>query len=174
MSRFFFFIIIFTLLVKQGKGETEIALSGKTLNSLQCNRPHTLFRFGLGCQKSFFAEIGVSRFNYAHIFKHSNKFDYYGALELTPAIKPKKDNNIIGIKAGFELYVRSIILAVEPKYLTDGKNNTLIITPKIGLCIGSIYFYYGYSFPAIRNSYSKIGLHQFSLVIQFGYRFFRK
>ena len=172
MKRLFFIIVILTIIVKLVKCETALSLSGKTLRSLQCNRPHNLFRFTLAYQKAISVEIGISRFNYSKILKHGNKFDYYGSFEITPVLEPKKETNIIGLKAGYEFYMRRLVLAIEPKYLTDGNNYNLLITPKVGLDFGRFILFYGYNISAIGAQFSRVGNNQFSVVIHFRSKLF--
>lgn len=175
MKRIFLLIVILVTVVNSGKCDNEKLLSGKEFSSVQCNsKPYTLLHFGIGMQKSFYAELRLSRFKYSGFHHSKHPFNYYGAIEWMPNLSKFRENNLFGLKAGYELNLRIVVIAIEPKYLTNGNIYNLFVTPKVGFNFSRVILYYGYNIPAIGIPFSKVGNHQFSLVIQFGCRISKK
>ena len=174
--KYLLFVILFnSLIVSSGNCNNELFLSEKSKVSLPCNRPYSLLRFGIGVQRSFYTELGITRYKHLNLFHHSAKYAFYGALKWIPALPKGGERNIGGLKAGTQLYLNRFILEFEPVFLTDGINNNMLITPKIGVNIaGSFNLCYGYNITLLGKSFSKIGYNQFSLVFNFSSRIFNK
>lgn len=128
-------------------------------------------RVGFGLQKSFYTELGIAlhKCNYGDVGFFSN--DLYSALEWTPT--PEQD--IYGLKIGYEANISLLNLGIEVKYQTDFTNRDVVITPKIGLGIfGDVNVFYGYNISTNHNPFiERIKHHQFSIVFNFNKHFLR-
>jgi len=92
---------------------------------------------------------------------------YYGALEWMPTFS-KNNDNIYGLKAGYEISARAPAIGLEVKYQTDFIERDFVITPKIGLSImGVATLFYGYNISTNGNPFSNVGNHQFSFICNF-------
>lgn len=126
------------------------------------------FRGAIGVHKSFFSELGISKFyfldtNYFPITK-----SYYTTLEFSPTLKPQFENDIYGLKAGYEITAVFLSIGLEAKYQTDFVKNDFIISPRIGLgYVGILNFYYGFNISTAGKPFERIGLHQFSINVNF-------
>lgn len=123
-------------------------------------------RTGIGIQKSFFAELGISY----HVCKYSDvgfgSTNFYTSVEYVPI------GDVFAIKAGFEINVILLALSLETKYQTDFRNNDFVLTPKVGIGLfGDLIVYYGYNFSTNQRPFENIGKHQVSLVFNIGHRF---
>lgn len=125
----------------------------------------TSVRFGIGVQKSFYSEIGVSRLRYFYNDLGYAATVHYAAIEWTPTFFPDKPKNIFGLKVGYELNMRTLALGLETKYQTDGSQNDFVLTPKIGLgFFGVVNVFYGYNISFAGSPFADIGHNQFSVV----------
>lgn len=124
------------------------------------------FRGAIGVHKSFFTELGVSKFyfldtNYFPITK-----SYYTTLEFSPTLKPEFENHIYGLKVGCEITAVFLSIGLEAKYQTDFVQNDFLISPRFGFgFIGIINFYYGFNISTAGKPFERIGLHQISIVV---------
>jgi hypothetical protein len=123
------------------------------------------FHGGFGVQKSFFAELGVSKFYYMEVGYFPITKAIYSSIEFSPTLKPQEENHIYGLKVGYEFTIVAVSAALEAKYQTDFKNNDFVITPKLGIgACGVVTFYYGFNISTNNKPFSRIGNHQFSIV----------
>ncbi|TKC13140.1 hypothetical protein FA048_05875 [Pedobacter polaris] len=130
-------------------------------------------RFGLGVQKTFFAEVGLSRHKYLYNDLGYASKAYYTSVEWVPKFS-NANNHIYGIKAGYELNARILALGLEAKYQTDFKDNDIILTPKIGVGVmGVLNLFYGYNISTNKSPFPYIRHHQFSIVCNFNNEFFK-
>lgn len=127
-----------------------------------------LIRFGLGVQKSFYTELGVSR----NVFVQDNigaaSLTYYSALEFTPSFS-KNRLSVYGLKGGIEYCTTAgglTAMCLEIKYLSNFEKEDVIITPKAGLsAFGLVSIFYGYNLSILHDSFPQIGHHQLSIII---------
>ena len=125
----------------------------------------TAFRGSIGAQKSFFTEVGISKFYYSNNGYFPVSKAKFIAVEFSPTLKPKDENDIYGLKVGYEFTAIIISVALEAKYQTDFTNNDFVITPKIGFgAFGIFTFYYGLNVSTNNKPFSRIGTHQFSII----------
>ncbi len=127
-------------------------------------------RIGTGLQNDFYSEIGAAlhtcRYGDTGYFSKA----YYTALEWMP----DQNNDIYGIKIGYEISALLLITGLEVKYQTDFKINDVVITPKIGLSIfGDANIFYGYNISTNNTPFSRIRNHQFSIVFNLNKHFLR-
>ena len=126
-------------------------------------------RVGAGIQRSFYTELGVAlhKCNYGDTGFFSN--DAYIALEWTP----DSNQDLYGVKIGYEANPMGLNAGIEVKYLTDFEEKDIVFTPKIGLGIfGDLNLFYGYNISANKNPFSEItGRHQFSIVLNLNNHF---
>ena len=128
-------------------------------------------RVGGGLQKSFYTETGIAfhKCIYGDTGFFSN--DFYTALEWTP----NKNQNLYGLKFGYEANTFLLNVGLEVKYQTDFKKTDFVITPKVGLGLfGDVNIFYGYNISTNKNPFSDIiGNHQFSLIFNLNNHFLR-
>jgi hypothetical protein len=135
------------------------------------NNYKTSLRFGLGLQRSVYTEIGVARHKYNIGCTGYASSLYYAALEWLPTIRAENEKNIYALKAGYEVNGSIIALGLEAKYQSDLKKNDIVLTPKIGFGIyGMINIFYGYNISFNHSPFSRVGHHQFSLVVNLNKR----
>jgi hypothetical protein len=121
-------------------------------------------RFGVGTQKSFYTELGLSRHQFTFNDLGYASSTYYSSIELTPTFS-STNKNIYAIKAGYEINARTLALGIEGKYQTDFMKNDIVITPKIGFgFMGVVNLFYGYNISLMSSLFQNIGHHQFSIV----------
>lgn len=121
-------------------------------------------RAGIGIQKSFFTEIGFSLQKYIYEARHGFMvLNIYSAFEWVPASDEEKA--VYGVKAGYEIVNNGGAGAIEIKYLSNGDNEDVMITPKFGFGIGLANLFYGYNFSTNKYPFARIRKHQFSLMI---------
>jgi hypothetical protein len=90
-------------------------------------------RAGLGYQKSFYSELGVSYHKIGGDVTIPQSRCLYSSIEWIPKILPEKENNILGFKIGGVYSASMGVFALEAKYQTDFKNrDDFVFTPKIG------------------------------------------
>jgi hypothetical protein len=90
---------------------------------------HNALRIGIGTQKSFYTELGLSRHQFTFNDLGYASSTYYSSIELTPTFS-STNKNIYAIKAGYEINARTLALGIEGKYQTDFMKNHIVITPK--------------------------------------------
>jgi hypothetical protein len=144
--------------------------NGQSTDSTDTSIPETWDKFhiapriGVGIQKSFFTEIGLSLQRYVYEARHGFMVStLYAAFEWTPSIPGQRP--VYGIKAGAELVNNGGAGGIEIKYLTDSDSSDVVITPRFGFGLGFANIFYGYNFSTNKYPFPKIGKHQFSLVI---------
>jgi len=84
-------------------------------------------------------------------------------FEWTPGRADEKA--ITGVKLGCESVFNGSAGGLEIKYLSNGEDDDVMITPKIGLGIGFVNMFYGYNFSTNKYPFERIRKHQFSFVI---------
>ena len=125
---------------------------------------HIAPRVAIGVQKLFFTELGFSLQKYIYEARHGFiVYTIYSAFEWVSGTSEEK--GVYGIKAGYEIVNNGGAGGIEVKYLSNGDNDDVMITPKIGFGIGFVNLFYGYNFSTNKYPLSKIGKHQFSLAI---------
>ena len=149
-----------------GQDTTSIAKQSKSkVGYKQWTNFQTSLRFGVGLQKSFYSELGISRLKYIYNDLGYAATAYYGAIEWTPLFSSKERKNIYGLKIGWETNLRALALGIESKYQTDGNDKDFVLTPKIGLGIfGALNIFYGYNISFAGSPFPDIGHNQFSIV----------
>ena len=124
---------------------------------------------GVGLQRSAYLEIGTSyiyhNFNSRQGFVNGILFT---SFEWTPI------KNIYGIKVGAEYGYNLSMLCIDLKYQFRNSTKDLVITPKIGLGLGLLSLYYGYTISTSKYPFPSIGKHQFSMTINFTRKYFEK
>jgi hypothetical protein len=127
-------------------------------------RFHIAPRLGFGLHRSFFSEYGLALQRYLYNERHGFAVTtYYASFNWVPPTKGEKP--VTGIKAGAEVIHNGSGGAIELNYITDGDSTDVLITPKLGFGIGVVNLFYGYNFSTNKYPFSRIGKHQFSLVI---------
>jgi len=118
-------------------------------------------RVGGGVQKNGYLELGGTWYTCTYGCTGYFSEVFYSSLEWTPAQK-----DIYGIKAGYEVSFFLLALGIETKYQTNFNKGDFVITPKIGLGMyGIVNIYYGYNISMNKTPFTKIGHHQFSIVL---------
>lgn len=163
LKTYILIISVLTSLVSYGQQNTIINNPAKGLSA------YTLIRCGAGVQKSFYTDIGISRMNTDVPAFRAVSRQYYASFEWMPTILPDKEDNIFGIKAGYESSAQIFTTAIEIKYLTDNTFNDFVITPKIGVCFFRFGIFYGYNI-SLKTPINYTGHHQFSIKRYFGSR----
>ena len=129
------------------------------------SKNYTSFHGSIGSQKSFYTEVGVSKFKYILYGYFPVSKSYYLSAEFSPTLRPESENHIYALKTGYEYSVFILSLAIDAKYQTDFIKNDFVITPKIGLgAFGIFTLYYGYNISIQNKPFDRIGTHQLSLV----------
>ena len=124
----------------------------------------TAFRFGLGVQKSFSTELGISRHKYIYNDLGFASKAFYVSVEWTPVFS-KKDQPVYAFKTGYEMNARVIALGLEAKYQTDFRQEDIVLTPKIGIGVmGIVNLFYGVNISTRNRVFPNIGSNQFSIV----------
>lgn len=166
-----FIIIICTGFSVFGQESQKDSLQPLLYNRLVTSEKQISIRVGGGFQRKVYTEIGLAlhKCTYGDVGFFSN--DFYTALEWFP----NKENNLYGIKMGYEANANLINLALEVKYQTNFKEKDVAIIPKIGLGLfGDVNVFYGYSISTNKNPFSDIiGLHQLSIVFNFNKHFLK-
>ena len=146
------------------------AVNGQTIDTVHKKIPETWKRFypglrlGAGIQRSFYTEVGLSLQKY--VYDEREGFivpTIYAAFEWTPSTKGQKP--VYGIKIGGETVRNGASGGIEIKYMWNAGNEDVVFTPKLGFGLGFINLLYGYNLSTRKYPFSKIGKHQFSLVI---------
>lgn len=123
------------------------------------------FHGGIGVQKSVYAEFGISKFSFIQEGWVAISKGCYASIEVAPTLKPETESHIYGFKMGCEYSLLLTTVAIEAKYQTDLELNDFVITPKIGLgAWGTVTAYYGYAISLNDKPFSRIGIHQFSVI----------
>ncbi len=121
-------------------------------------------RFAFGVQKAFYLEAGAVLQQYFYDPRHGfAAYAVYTSVEWTPGKANEK--SIIGVKAGAESVYNGGTMGIEVKYLTNGEENDVLITPKLGFGIGLVTLFYGYNFSTNKYPFDRIWKHQFSLAV---------
>jgi hypothetical protein len=133
-----------------------------------------MFRTGIGIQRSFYAELGISSFASTYS-SHQGvaSLGYYLSGEWTPAIRPS--DYVFGIKGGAELIGSTGAMAVELKYQWNQVQNDFVFTPKYGFGLSHYaIFFYGYNLSINKNPFTRVRCHQFSLIFNINRRMFKE
>lgn len=137
---------------------------GSGYGNSDAGKTKTLIKTGIGFQKSFYAELGLSRRKVVGEDMFMGSHYFYSTIEYTPKINPNKDNALYGLKFGYDINCMGLGLALETKYITDMKISDIILTPKIGFdFFGEISLYYGYNISFNKSPFNYHGHHQFSI-----------
>jgi hypothetical protein len=121
------------------------------------------FRVGLGIQKKFFTEFGISFQRYYYNPRHGFMVvAYYSSYEWMPA--SSEYSAVQGIKVGAELINNGTGGGIEVKYQFNSGKEDIVITPKYGFGVGFANLFYGYNFSTRKRPFPQSGKHQFSLV----------
>ena len=121
-------------------------------------------RIAFGIQKAYYMEIGAVLQRYIYDARRGFVANaIYTSFEWTPSKGPEK--SIVGVKLGAESVYNGSTGGVEVKYLTNGDENDVVITPKFGFGLGVATIFYGYNFSTNRYPFDRIRKHQFSLAI---------
>ncbi len=129
----------------------------------------TAGRFGIGIQKEFYTEFGISGFSYYYNDRIDYSSNFYGAIEWS---QPK---NVYGFKMGYEINASALALGLEMKYQVNSSAYDFVVTPKIGVGIlGIINIFYGYNISTRGQPFADIGHHQFSMVFIFNKKMFSR
>ena len=167
---------LFTLLVfvsSVALGQDSLRLNQGRSGYKKWTDYKTSLRFGLGTQKAFFSELGLSRHKYLYNDLGYASKAYYTSLEWVPSFS-KANLNVYGIKAGYEINLRVLALGIETKYQTDFDNSDFVLTPKIGLgMMGIVNLFYGYAISTHKSPFEQVRHHQFSVVCNFNNQFFK-
>jgi len=126
-------------------------------------------RVGAGLQKSYYTEFGLAihRCNYGDTGFFSN--DFYTAIEWMSS----QENNIYGLKVGYEVNAYALNVGLEIKYQTDFLENDIVITPKVGLGLfGDVNIFYGYNISTGNDPFKEvISTHQLSIILNLNNHF---
>lgn len=127
----------------------------------------SLVRFGIGVQKSFSTELGITRHKYMFNDLAGASAAYYSTIEWIPPFSSNNDN-VYGLKAGYEISAGALALGLEAKYQTDFVENDFVFTPRIGLSVvGVVTLFYGYNISTNGNPFPNVGNHQFTVICNF-------
>lgn len=130
-------------------------------------------RIAFGTQKAFYLEAGAVLQRYIYDARHGFVANaIYAAAEWIPAKGTEK--TIIGAKLGAETVYNGSTGGIDIKYLTDGHENDVMITPKFGFGVGVATLFYGYNFSTSKYPFERIRKHQFSLAINTNLLFYAK
>lgn len=166
---FLFAILLFTSCL--ALAQDSLKLNTNKLGYKKWTNYKTSLRFGLGVQKSFFTEVGLSRHKYLYNDLGFASKAYYTSAEWMPRFS--NNDNVYGLKVGYELGARAVALGLEAKYQTDFNANDIVFTPKIGLgFMGVLNLYYGYNISTNSSPFSAVRHNQFSIVCNFNSQFF--
>ena len=129
-----------------------------------------------GIQKSFYTECGLSLQRYFFQGKPATvaASTYYICFEWTPTTSGDTKKNIYGYKVGYEWAYNLAVCELDIKYLTNNEKEDIMITPKMGIGVGTLCMLYGYNFSTKKYPFSNIGKHQFSLVFNSNILFKKK
>lgn len=154
-----FYFLLFALISATSFAQLKDTANSKTPETWKSFFPG--IRLGLGFQKSFYYEAGLSLQRYFYDARHGFMATcYYVSYERTNAARPIK-----GIKAGAELVNNGGSGGIEIKYLSNSIEEDIVITPKLGLGIGAVTLFYGYNLSTNKYPLRNLGKHQFSLSI---------
>lgn len=121
-------------------------------------------RIAFGTQRAFYLEMGAALQRYIYDARRGFVANtIYTCFEWTPGKGGEK--SIIGAKLGAESVFNGSTGGIEIKYLTNGDDNDVVITPKLGFGIGAATLFYGYNFSTNKYPFDRIYKHQFSLAI---------
>lgn len=121
-------------------------------------------RMGVGIQKSFYTEVGLSFQKYIYEARHGFMvFNIYSAFEWKPSTPGEKP--VYGTKLGYEIVNNGSAGGIEVKYQWNSEHEDVVFTPKFGFGIGFVNLFYGYNLSTNKYPFPTIRKHQFSLVI---------
>jgi hypothetical protein len=132
-----------------------------------------LIHFGVGTQRSFYAELGISRMRLTIGPSNGGFVTRFASLEYTPHFNSGSPD-IFGLKAGWHNYGVFGAWGIEGKYLTDLGIGDVVITPRLGLGLGFINLLYGYNISFYGRPFSRIGKHNVSLSFNFSRKMIRE
>lgn len=142
----------------------QVTPSGFKYDTLVIHDKFPALRIGIGLQKSFYSELGIS-YNkiYGSNYGHFGCYDFFASAIFIPRVKTQK--SIYGAKVGAEGGTQGSMGGIEVLYLSDNIKHDVMITPKLGLGLFTyLVLSYGYSFSTNNRPFHKIGRHQFSIV----------
>ncbi|MDI9319160.1 MAG: hypothetical protein QM530_01680 [Phycisphaerales bacterium] len=121
------------------------------------------FRVGVGYQFTNYIESGTSLW-YINDKKYGNAVLLYSTLECNPNLNGNHHKPIWGLKIGAEAYNNIFAYGFELKQLTDFDNNSLVLTPKLGIgALGIIGLFFGFNIYDKANYFPSIGKFQVGL-----------
>ena len=121
-------------------------------------------RVAFGTQKPYYMEIGAVLQRYIYDARRGFVANaIYASFEWTSSKGSSK--SIIGAKLGAESVYNGSTGGIEVKYLTNGDENDIVITPKFGFGVGVATLFYGYNFSTNKYPIERVRKHQFSLAI---------
>ena len=121
-------------------------------------------RIAFGTQRAFYFEAGAALQKYIYEPRHGFVANaIYTCFEWT--VGKAGEKSIVGAKIGAESVFNGSTGGIEIKYLTNGDDDDIVITPKLGFGIGAATLFYGYNFSTNKYPYERIRKHQFSLAI---------
>jgi hypothetical protein len=138
-------------------------------------------RFALATQKGLFAEAGVSLDFYKLGYTGASEYVSFGYSNLRPYLSGEimAGRHLLGGgKAGVE-YIRSTpILGMafggDVSYLTDGRGEAVLITPRLMLSFVTVEVFYGYNL-FVRNELTRwVGHHRLGVSMTLNPRFWRR
>ncbi|MFM7023259.1 MAG: hypothetical protein ACKOXB_09790 [Flavobacteriales bacterium] len=135
----------------------------------QWTKPEMAGRFGIGIQKAFYTEFGVSGYSFYYNDRIYSSATYYGAFEWS---QPK---DVYGFKVGYEANASLLALGFESKYQFNRENHDLVLTPKVGIGVLGIFnIFYGYNISLNNRPFDSIGPHQVSMIFNFNKKMFNR
>lgn len=122
-------------------------------------------RVGAGLTPKFYLELGTALHRCRSNPPNSISHNIYTAVEATTTNYQDRGFLLLAPKIGYQFHAIFYAIAIEAKYLSDGKNNDLVLAPKAGFSIlGMADLMYGYQISFNQNPFPGIDVHQFSLV----------
>jgi hypothetical protein len=161
------FAVIFSVIVARVNAQDSLKTHDSTHvdGYYHWSKFRPALRVGVGIQKSFFTEIGISAPHYYYSDLGIVCYNYYTTMEWNPTILPRKPDNIYGYKVGGQIQAAYAVFGLETKYQTDFKNKyNFVITPKFGVNLILFTLYYGYGFSLEKNPFKTVLQNQVSLV----------
>jgi hypothetical protein len=158
----FFFWFTFLSIVMIGNGQEPDTARRQAPTSWK--KMELAPRVAFGLQKAYYMEIGAVLQRYTYDARRGFVANaIYTSMEWTPS--KGIDKSVIGVKLGAESVFNGSTGGIEVKYLSNGNENDVVITPKFGFGVGVATLFYGYNFSTNKYPFDRIRKHQFSLAI---------
>jgi hypothetical protein len=139
-------------------------------------------RVGISYQKNIFSEFGISFNKYTVGFEKNGKYSnfeigLFGGY-ISSEILIRTDKTLIGPKIGIEFAgigaTAGGAYGLELNYFSDFDKNSLAITPKVGIPLGIIEIFYGYSFFLNKDFKNYIGNQRFGISMNINRLYWKK